>query len=536
MSIFYPDPPAQTQTKKEDVTWGQVVAVIAAVLGFGIYLKWPRFEGWYFNHYEQIYFGVYLLVAAIAAGIAWQIANHTKELAIRGRLLFAFVNPRQGILVGVTTDGVRLWLPDYIRTGHVQILGSTGRGKTESVIIPWMGRDLLAGRNVILIDGKGDPEIVERVRAVAVKKSIQPEVLVFDLGNPSRSCSTNPLAHGSAQQITDRIFTAFEFDDSYYKAVQYDVCSAVISLMLSKGTEEAAEPVTVTFERLYGCLTSEVTLSELIASRPNHPTEKKLTEYLNLSKEVREQRLSGLLSQLAPFAVGEVAPLVNGKKDKTPCATVSEILLPESDRQKIFLILLPTLKYQQLGHQLGKLLMQELGWAVGERACRVGKNAPFTPVYLDEFSAFVYPGFTNILNKARSSQVPFHLSHQSLGDLEMVSPEFAQIITTNSNVKCILGLNDPESADFMARHMGTRTQEKLTEQAEKKGFFDPKKKTGAMSIREVESYKIHPNDLKCYVNGRGVIHFPSADGSITEEIQFERLSLEDFTKGESANG
>ena len=110
------------------------------------------------------------------------------------------------------------------------------------------------------------------------------------------------------------------------------------------------------------------------------------------------------------------------------------------------------------------------------------------------------------------------------------------MIITNTNVKCILGLNDPDSADFMARHMGTKTQEKLTEQAEKSAFFTPRKKTGSMSVRDVEAYKIHPNDLKSFVAGRGVIHFPSKNGNVTEEIQFARIDLEDLTKEGGSNG
>ena len=458
-----------------------------------------------------------------------------------GAAAFPLTHEKNGIYVGETSDGLSLHLPDDIRTGHVQILGATGRGKTESIIIAWIARDLDEGRSVLLIDGKGDPELADKIEE-ATRFLKQPvDLVLFDLGNPKTSCTTNPLANGTAQQITDRIFTAFEFEDPYYKSVQYDVCGSIISLIQAEPKQcqgRADHPAEVNFERLYRYLTDDKFLSELLMARKAPTLERKLTDFLNLPREVKEKRLSGLLSQIAPFATGEVAPLVNGKVEGRAYATISELVLEDgkpNTKQRALIFLVPTLKYQQLGHQLGKLLLQELGWAVGERASRRGKTAPLTPVYLDEFSAFVYPGFTNILNKARSSRLPLHLSHQSLADLSMVSPEFAQVITTNTNVKCIFGLNDPESADFMARHMGTVTQEKLTEQAERGGWIDPKKKTGAMSIREVEAYKIHPNALKEYVNGRGVIHFPSERGNVTEEIQFERLSLKSKKQG-GANG
>ncbi len=241
------------------------------------------------------------------------------------------------------------------------------------------------------------------------------------------------------------------------------------------------------------------------------------------------KELSGLLSQIAPFAEGEVSALVNGGSPRRSI-NVSDLLAKDRKTQTVLVILIPTLKYQQIGHQLGKLLLQELGWAVGERAGQ-GGYAPFIPVFLDEFSSFVYPGFTNILNKARSSNVALHLSHQSLGDLGTVSDDFANIVMTNTNVKCILGLNDPETADYIARHLGTFTEAKLTERAEKDKLFGYVEKTGDLSLRQVEAYKVHPNTLKNLSHGRGVLHLPTHLGNLTETVQFQPLNPNEIERG-----
>lgn len=67
------------------------------------------------------------------------------------------------------------------------------------------------------------------------------------------------------------------------------------------------------------------------------------------------------------------------------------------------------------------MLLQELASLIGERSSRMGRSSKFCSVFLDEFSAFAYQGFEQILNKARSSRVALHLSHQSMADLTMVS-------------------------------------------------------------------------------------------------------------------
>jgi type IV secretory pathway TraG/TraD family ATPase VirD4 len=114
-----------------------------------------------------------------------------------------------------------------------------------------------------------------------------------------------------------------------------------------------------------------------------------------------------------------------------------------------------------------------------------------------------------------------------MSDLSKVSPDFAKSVITNTNVKCILGLNDPETADYFAKHLGTFTEEKLTEQVEEEGFFKRQKATGRGSMREVESYKVHPNDLKRFTRGRGVLHVPTSKGNVTEVIQFQTIGGRD---------
>lgn len=499
-----------------DFTFREVFLLGFSVLGISVYQKFGSFQRFYLIYYKHIWISLYALIALLIVIVIWQIKKRTQALSKRVALVSEVARQPDSIYVGRTQDGVALHLSEDQRTGHVQILGSTGRGKTESVILSWLCRDLWNKRTAILIDGKGDPAIVEQVAAQSWGYLGDPCIITFDLGNPEKSVATNPLASGSAQQITERIFTAFTFDDSYYKSVQSDVTLSIIQLIHEFDVE-------VTFQRLYDLLTKEAELTKLLAMSQNVPLKTKLTAFLLQPIRTREEKLSGLLSQIAPFAIGEVALLVNGRQKGKHSTTVSDVILGNGLRPQstLFAILIPTLKYQNIGHQLGKLLLQELGWAVGERASRSG-NYPFVPVYLDEFSSFVYPNFANILNKARSSNVALHLSHQSLGDLSTVSSNFAQIVNTNTNVKCILGVNDPESADWIASHFGTVTIEKVTERAEK-SFLKPRDKTGDVSVREVEAYKVHPNLLKSFTKGRGVLHLPTNRGSITEVIQFERV-------------
>lgn len=107
------------------------------------------------------------------------------------------------IFVGKTTDGFPLCLEDEQRCEHVQVVGSTGRGKTMSVILPWMVQDFTHGKSVILIDGKGDRALADQLSRFTENSK---DVIVFDIGDFEKSAVTNPLKYGSPQQIADRIF------------------------------------------------------------------------------------------------------------------------------------------------------------------------------------------------------------------------------------------------------------------------------------------------------------------------------------------
>ena len=505
-----------TETKKEVSNTEASAAAIMIGGGGGIFLinkNMHKVENWYFSHFEEIYLACFGLVVLLAVFLFLTLKKKTADMDKRASLLSPlWRRVESSIEVGKTKDGIDIHLSDENRSAHVQVIGTTGSGKTKSVVIPWSIRDLKRGRSVVIIDGKGASDLPEEIFNIIEASKIDCKQFHFDLDNPVSSVSINPLRHGTAQQITDRIFSSFEFQDPFYSAVQYDICGYLIKLIID--TERV-----VTFKQLYSLLTDDKELSKLISELDEtHGLRDKLKNYLRESAKDRRNKMAGLISQVSPFANSEVAEIVNCTSDNS---SLSNLLLNSYDTQ-IFIFSIPTLKYQKLGHQLGKLILQELAWCIGERERLRDNN--FTAVILDEFPEFVYEGFISILNKARSAKVAMHLCHQALSDLTAVSESFARSINTNTNVKCILGLNDPETADFYARHLGTTTTEKYTEQTVEGGFFRNKEETGRASMREVESYKVHPNILKSLYQGNGVIHLPTKRGIVTEQIMFKAFN------------
>lgn len=416
-----------------------------------------------------------------------------------------------GVLVGYA-HSVPVSLPDHLRLEHVQIVGATGRGKTKSVIVPWIRQDFVSDKKIILIDGKGDLSLKDELFPDENYKN--GKVVHFNMDDVMTPSTTNPLKHGTPQQITDRIFSSFDFKDEFYRGLQYETCLKMVRLLKEVENE-------VTLKDINQCLVDDDFLAEKIKKSKNIELTKDFSRFINQPRKDRTENHMGLTTQIGPFATGELSELVNGKVDNKSLMSLSELLLKTTDYQMI-LISLPTLSYQSAGKALGKMLLQELAWAIGEREQCGSKE--FISVFLDEFSSFSYSEFIQVLNKARSSKVALHISHQSMGDLWSISKEFGDIVNTNTNVKILLGLNDPEAADYFSRHIGTRTTEKLTERAQDKGlFFRRIEKSGDLSMREVEQYIIHPNELKSLSPGEGVIFTRTPEGPLATHVDFPHL-------------
>lgn len=200
----------QSQNENENENQGAMsngaFAIIATAIVVPIMISKnaENIKRWYFNNYEEIYLTIWAIALVIFAFIFHHIRKKTKNIADRGELLSPLWDKKlDNIVVGLTADHVELHLSDESRCTHVQIIGTTGRGKTQSVIIPWAVRDLERYKSVILIDGKGSPDVPATIIEKLEQKGLRRKVYIFDLDDVKKSVKINPLSSGTPQQITD---------------------------------------------------------------------------------------------------------------------------------------------------------------------------------------------------------------------------------------------------------------------------------------------------------------------------------------------
>ena len=410
------------------------------------------------------------------------------------------------VCLGRDDKGQVLHLKQSTRTVHAQVIGTTMAGKTESIVLPWAVHDVEHGASVIIVDGKGDKDLLERFYSHVVRAKRVDDFQLISIGQPERSHTFNPLLGGDPHTIAERLFSCLKFEEGYYKNLQFQILGSVLELL---GKDE--EPVT--FVRLMEALSLPENLRRRIENAGYQPALIPLQNFLGKDDERWHEKVSGLVSQLSTFTVGGMAERLNASKSEVDLQRLLS-------KPGILYCQLPTMHSPILAPALGRMILQILQQAISQRHQSCGPKTPnhFFSVILDDFQDFVFPEFGSILNKARSANVGVVFSHQSLGDLDKVSKEFRNIVTTNTNIKVIMRTNDPDTCEHFARTFGTRTGTKVTDRRQAGMFGDTL--TGEGSLREVEEYRVHPNVIKQLSLGQGVVTIPHAKGVEVRTVQF----------------
>ena len=391
------------------------------------------------------------------------------------------------------------------RTTHTQVIGTTGSGKTEGVILPFILQDLKKGSGFLIIDGKSDNDFLEKLYSYSVKYKREKDFKLFSLANKKESHSFNPLNGSSSIETAEKVFSSFHFENEYYRNIQYKIFLNLISLIKEKTIP--------TFKLIHKLLTDSKTLSSWLEACENEKTRSLLSAFLALSEREREERTSGLESKLAHFTQDECQSLFDETENTI---SISEAL----EKGQVLYFQLPTMLYPFLGEATGKLVLQNLQSAISKRHLS-SKEVKLFSVYLDDFQDYIYQGFGSLLNKSRSAKVAMVFSHQSLGDLERVSKSFSDVVLTNTNLKVIMRTTDPKTCDYFAKYFGTKSSIKETEQTDKD--FLGTNKTGRGSLRKVEEYIFHPNVFKKIPIGSGLVSIPEIDTVRHLELSFPRV-------------
>jgi len=376
------------------------------------------------------------------------------------------------------------WIEDTARLRHTHIVGATGTGKTV-LIEKLLFADLARGHGAVVIDPKGERGFYESVRDYCKSIGRSDDLYLLSASAPSESAIWNPCGLGNASELQTKFFNSAIYGEPHYaKACEFGLLRAFRDL-----TEQHRNGFTI-----------RDLLRELKA----------------ISEGDRNETLTGLFYDLNNLVYGEWENVLACGK-RSDISTQREIsLLDIVTKNKILFVDLPTEGKKVQSSRIGRLLTQEIILISGmrKRNPNLKSDRPFS-VYIDEFDAFATESFSTFLNKGRSSEFMIHLAHQTLSDLNIVSPEFTGQILGNCNVRFIFRQDDPDDAERWSRFIGTRMAVKQTYRT------TGGSKTGESSNREALEFVISPDQIKSLPIGKCVFSVKTEGLARVIQIPFQ---------------
>lgn len=383
------------------------------------------------------------------------------------------------ILLGQEKDlGVQIHLPDSIRSRHVHVLGATGSGKTESIILNFLKQDIDRGLGAIILDAKGDYSFMKSLTKWVPEEKLK----IFDLGSEN-SMTYNPLEVGTPHEAAQRLFSSLTWSEEYYKS---KALSALQRIFEDEFAKKGKNPKLIDILQYL----DNPDLFTAVLTSENYP--KKLAE-----KDFGE--LSGLRDQIRSLCTGYLSKTLSPESK-------SDMQLDQASEGCVLYFRLQSLLSPQLVSTLGKLIINHLNYIAGTAHKNDNADKPkLIPTYLDEFASFACPEFADLISKARSAGMALHFSHQSIGDLVEVSKGFLNRITDNSATKIVMRINDPDSAEYFSRAFGTETVRKLTRKVKNTDDPDSAETMEMASMRETQQFRASPDLFKTLPTGMGAV-------------------------------
>lgn len=426
----------------------------------------------------------------------------TKDFRVRfgkfRRILNAFDDPKRAPIGIDLKTGKIAYLEEVRRASHVLVLGATGSGKTTLMV----NLILHAVRHklpCLVIDPKGDDSTLRLIERLG--RRLAPDfgcrLKVFRMSRPAESAFYNPLKHGNAIQLKDRILEALNWSEQYYQSIAGDFLTIFTACVEKLGTGLTLETVS----RVLGEKREQTDILKKLKTqiKPGDAQGEELYRRMAyLLEKVKAEDLLGLQAQLSILNSPSIGPLLSFSSKE------NEIDLREVLRSnQIAYFQLDTLGNPDTARRLGRMIVEDVKSLASEvYHSAAGVEPKFFPVFIDEFGSFASKEFIEVLKQIRGAKFGAHLFTQGLEDLDVVSPEFRRQASSNPITKIGFRLDDNETVNELCSMAGTAETTEQSFQVE--GRIAPTK-TGMGNLRETRQMIVEHDVLKNLETGQAVV-------------------------------
>jgi hypothetical protein len=381
---------------------------------------------------------------------------------------------------------------------HVVLFGATGAGKTTTARRLIAARTLHGKAALLVLDQKGDPEDVEHMKQLAAKAGVP--FILFDSQDPGTD-RWQPL-WGSPDGVAARAVEAIKQSEPYYYDVLRRHLDVVCKVLHAASMWPPSIPLLID-ACLPGHYEQLVKLTQPLDD--SHAALKRRADahggYVGSARGMQD--LSGGVFRL------EVALALAGRTLVTPRLTPDgeavAVRLVEALRQRA--VVMWRTHADRMPDEAAALSVLALA-DLHDAAEQAG--APWT-LLLDEFGAVIKMAAQRgvaILQRGRSHGGQVIVITQSAADIDAFTQQPGLLASLTDNFAGVVAhrQTSPESRDWLAKLMGTRSLWQTTSQTGAHGHTH----TGRGSARRVREFRISSDTFGALNRGEAVIYTPVA--------------------------
>ena len=474
-----------------------------------------------------------------------------------------------------------LWFANEDMRTHALIFGSTGSGKTET-LVSIAYNALLQGSGFIYVDGKGDNSLYAKVFSMVRSMGREDDLLLINFMTGARdivgpqekrlSNTLNPFCQGSSSMLTQLVVSlmgesssgsdgdmwkgrAIAFVEALMRLLVYmrDEGSLLLDANSIRNYFDLGRLETIVIDKIFPRDDQESVNIDHVPKLVTDPLRNYLHTLPGYNKEKKGKQVSQVLEQhgfITMQLVRSFSSLADtyGHILRTNLAEVDfkDVVL----NRRILVVLLPALeKSPDELSNLGKIIVSSLkammAAGLGEEVEgdyrdvieRKPTTAP-TPYLciLDEYGYYAVKGFAVVPAQARSLGFSAIFAGQDLPAFQKASKEEALSIGANTNIKICMKLEDPmDTWDFFTKTAGEAYVTKVDSfQTKENNMTNTYQDTKSSSFEK--RARVDLLDLKDQTEGEAHIFFRSqiirANMFYAAPAPVKRLKVNQFLKVE----
>jgi conjugal transfer pilus assembly protein TraD len=439
----------------------------------------------------------FLTVAAFAAllvsptGLAGAMLFATAAVsAVRAARRFRRPPTREGtIVLGTDRNGRRVVIHEQDLSAHGLILGASGAGKTTT-LLTILTHQIGRGRPVVAIDMKGSPAFTRTLAEAAAAAGRPFRAWTLDGG-----AHWNPLAHGNATELKDKLIATERFTEPHYQRAAERYIQTVLQVFAHAHPDRPPTlPEVVALMDPRRLASSLRNLDRALRERTQ--------DYLAALTPDQQSAIRGLQTRLALLTESHTGAFLGPPAD--PRSHVVDLRAALSGPE-VVVFSLNSSRYGKLASQIGTLVVQDLVAASGNRLVEQSGAGALKPaiIGIDEFSALGADHVIGLLARGRESGLCGLVATQELADLDRAAPGLRDQVLGNTALKIAHRQEVPGSAHTIALIAGTEMVWEHTRQTG--GGLIGGYAGGRGTRRQVERFVVDPNEIKALPTGEAVV-------------------------------